>query len=160
MIKSNYREPKEYFNEARNTRSLFYIRARYSYAVVEKENIIDNTKEYIFFHPGKLNNKWLKELYSPHFTIISYPQDNKFVIGDNIKSKNIYLNVYFYKNSPEAYDKLKGMIAIDRLNQSIDCLNDWVNGSLNVDPNKLREKVKALLDMIDSYIADYELVSK
>lgn len=158
MIKTNYREPKEYFNEARNTRSLFYIRARYSYAVVEKENIIDNTKEYIFFYPGKLNNKWLKELYSPHFTIIPYLKDNKFVIGDNIKSKNIYLNVYFYKNSPEAYTFLTGIIARDRLNQSIDCLNDWVNGSLNVDQDKLREKVKALLDMIDSYTSQYKLV--
>lgn len=156
MIKSN--EVKEYFNEARHTRSLFYVRARYSYAVVEKENIIDNTKEYIFFYPGKLNNKWLKELYSPHFTIIPYLKENKFVLGDNIKSKNIYLNVYFYKNSQEAYNFLTGIIARDRLNQSLDCLSDWVNESLNVDPTKLREKVKALLDMIDSYPSQYELV--
>ena len=36
----------EIFNEAtRHTRSLFYIRAKYSYAVVEKENIKDHTKE-------------------------------------------------------------------------------------------------------------------
>ena len=147
----------EIFNEAtRHTRSLFYIRAKYSYAVVEKENIADNTKEYIFFDPKKLTNKWLKELYSPHFLIIYYPQDNKFIISDS--NNKIYLNVYFYKNSAEAYDKLTGMIAINRLNQSIDCLNEWVNESLNVDPTKLREKVKALLDMIDNYVADYKLV--
>ena len=148
----------EIFNEAtRHTRSLFYIRAKYSYAVVEKENIADNTKEYIFFDPKKLTNKWLKELYSPHFLIIYYPQDNKFIISD-INNQGIYLNVYFYKNSPEAYDKLTGMIAIDRLNQSIDCLNEWVNESLNVDPTKLREKVKALIDMVGDYPRQYKLV--
>lgn len=149
--------------ETINTRSLFYIRARYSYAVVVKENIKDNTKEFIFFDTGKLTNKWLKQIYSPHFTIIPYLEENKFVLGDSIigkssKNKHIFLNVYFYKNSAEAYDFLTGMIAIDRLNQSIDCLNDWVNESLNVDQDKLREKVKALLDMIDSYPSQYELV--
>ena len=133
----------EIFNEAtRHTRSLFYIRAKYSYAVVEKENIKDHTKEYIFFDPKKLTAKWLKQLYSPHFLIIYYPQDNKFIISD-INNQGLYLNVYFYKNSPEAYDKLTGMIAIDRLNQSIDCLNEWINESLNVDQDQLREKVKA-----------------
>ena len=82
------------FNEAtRHTRSLFYIRAKYSYAVVEKENIKDHTKEYIFFDPKKLTNKWLKELYSPHFLIIYYPQDNKFIISDS--NNKTYLNVYF-----------------------------------------------------------------
>ena len=145
------------FNEAtRHTRSLFYIRAKYSYAVVEKENIKDHTKEYIFFDPKKLTNKWLKELYSPHFLIIYYTQDNKFIISDS--NNKTYLNVYFYKNSAEAYDKLTGMIAIDRLNQSIDCLNEWVNESLNVDPTKLREKVKALLDMVGDYPRHYKLV--
>lgn len=151
------------FIEKRNTRSLFYIRARYSYAVVIKENIKDNTKEFMIFDPGKLNNKWLKKLYSPHFTIIPYLKDNKFVIGDSIigessKNKHIFLNVHFYKNSPEAYDFLVGQIAINTLNQSIDCLNDWVNESLNVDPNQLREKVKALLDMIGDYTRHYKLV--
>lgn len=149
--------------EVINTRSLFYIRARYSYAVVIKENIKENTKEFMIFDPGKLNAKWLKKIYSPHFTIVYYIKDNKFVIGDSIigesnKNKHIFLNVHFYKNSPEAYDFLVGQIAIDRLNQSIDCLNDWVNESLNVDPDKLREKVKALLDMIDNYTSQYKLV--
>lgn len=151
------RNSKIFTEATRHTRSLFYVRAKYSYAVVEKENIKDHTKEYIFFDPKKLTNKWLKQLYSPHFLIIYYPQDNKFIISD-INNNHIYLNVYFYKNSAEAYDKLTGMIAIDRLNQSIDCLNDWVNESLNVDPTKLREKVKALLDMIDSYPSQYKLV--
>lgn len=158
MKRSNYREPKIGKNKERNIRSLFYIRARYSYVVVVKENIAERTKEFIFFEPGKLNNKWLKKLYSPHFTIIPYLKENKFVLGDNTKNKHIFLNVYFYKNSPEAYDFLTGMIAIDRLNQSIECLNDWVNESLNVDQDKLREKVKALLDMIDSYPSHYKLV--
>lgn len=151
------------FVEKRNTRSLFYIRARYSYAVVVKENIKDNIKEFMIFDPGKLTNKWLKQLYSPKFTIIPYLKENKFVLGDSIigkssKNKHIFLNVYFYNNSQEAYDFLTGMIAINTLNQSIDCLNDWVNESLNVDQDKLREKVKALLDMIDNYPANYKLV--
>lgn len=150
-------------SEVINARSLFYIRARYSYAVVIKENIKDNTKEFIFFDPGKLTAKWLKQLYSPHFTIIPYLNENKFVLGDSIigesaKNKHIFLNVYFYKNSPEAYDFLTGMIAINTLNQSIDCLNDWVNESLNVDQDKLREKVKALLDMVGNYTMNYKLV--
>ena len=150
-------------NEVINARSLFYIRARYSYAVVIKENIKDNTKEFMIFDPGKLNAKWLKQLYSPHFTIIPYLNENKFVLGDSIigesnKNKHIFLNVYFYKNLPEAYDFLTGMIAIDRLNQSIDCLNDWINESFNVDPDKLREKVKALLDMVSDYTMHYKLV--
>lgn len=150
-------------SEVINARSLFYIRARYSYAVVIKENIKENTKEFMIFDPGKLNNKWLKELYSPHFTIVPYLQENKFVLGDSIigkssKNKHIFLNVYFYKNSAEAYDFLTGMIAIDRLNQSIDCLNDWINESLNVDQDKLREKVKALLDMVADYTRHYKLV--
>ena len=149
--------------EVINTRSLFYIRARYSFAVVIKENIKDNTKEFMIFDPGKLNAKWLKQLYSPHFTIIPYLNENKFVLGDSIigesnKNKHILLNVYFYKNLPEAYDFLTGMIAIDRLNQSIDCLNDWINESFNVDPDKLREKVKALLDMVSDYTMHYKLV--
>ena len=50
------------------------------------------------------------------------------------------------------------MIAIDRLNQRIDCLDEWVNESLNVDPNKLREKVKALIDMVGDYPRHYKLV--
>lgn len=158
MKRTNYKE-----KENRNARILFYIRARYSYAVVVKENIKDNTKEFIFFDPGKLNAKWLKKLYSPHFTIIPYLNENKFVLGDSIigessKNKHIFLNVYFYKNSPEAYDFLVGQIAINTLNQSIDCLNDWINESLNVDPTKLREKVKALLDMVSDYTMHYKLV--
>ena len=99
----------------------------------------------------------MKQLYSPHFLIIYYPQDNKFIISD-INNQGIYLNVYFYKNSPEAYDKLTGMIAIDRLNQSIDCLNEWINESLNVDQDQLREKVKALIDMVGDYPRHYKLV--
>ena len=156
------RNKAEQYN-IRNARSLFYIRARYSFAVVIKENIKDNTKEFMIFDPGKLNAKWLKQLYSPHFTIIPYLNENKFVLGDSIigesnKNKHIFLNVYFYKNLPEAYDFLVGQIAINTLNQSIDCLNDWVNESLNVDPDKLREKVKALLDMIEYYPSNYKLV--
>lgn len=141
----------------RITRVGFYQRARYSYAVVEKENIANKTKEFIFFERGKFKNKWIKKLYSPHFKILYSHNCNKFRLGDITKNKEIILSVYFYIDRPEAMEKLLGLIAKDRLDQAIQTLNDWTNETLNVDC-KLREKVKALLDTIDNYEDNYEVV--
>lgn len=158
MIRSNYKEPKLDINKERNVRSLFYIRAKYSFAIVVKEDMKERTKEFIFFDRAKLTNKWIKEIFSPHFDIHTYPFQNRFIVSDKEKNQHIVLNVYFFNYSYVAYDFLTGMIAINTLNQSIESLNEWVNESLNVDPDKLREKVKALLDMIDSYPSNYKLV--
>lgn len=155
MIKSNNKETTIQRNN-KITRIGFYQRARYSYAIVVKNNK-DNTREFFTFQRGKLNNKWLKKvLKTPHFDIDKMKAVDKFWLEDSNK-RDMYLEVYFFKYSPEAHDKLMGLIAIDRLDQTVQLLDEWINESLNVDC-KLREKVKALLDTIDSYKADYEIV--
>lgn len=155
------KEPKRSRNE-RITRVGFYQRARYSYAIVVKENIKEDTKEFTYFERGQLKAKWIKKIFSPHFNLMKFKAQNKYWLEEEPKNKttknqHIVLHVYFYNHGYEAYEILMGMIAIYRLNQSIDCLNDWINESLNVDC-KLREKVKALLDLIDSYKTNYDLV--
>ena len=143
--------------QVRNTRINFYQRARYSYAVVEQTDFKENTKDFFFFDRGKLNNKWFKKTFSPHFAIQYFSQLNDFVVSDIYKNKHIEFRVYLYNHKYEALEKLHGLIAIDRLEQSIQVLNDWTNETLNVDC-KLREKVKALLDILEDYKNDYYLV--
>lgn len=158
MIISNYKEPKRNKTE-RVTRIGFYQRARYSYAIVVKENMKENTKEFTYFKRGKLSAKWIKKIFSPHFNLMKLKQQNKYWLEDTTKNQDIVLHIYFYNYGNEAHDILMGMIAKDRLDQTIQTLNDWTNETLNTDC-ELREKVKALLDIIDSYKADYELVSR
>ena len=140
--------------QVRNTRINFYQRARYSYAIVEQRDFKEATKEFFFFDRGTLNAKWFKEIFSPHFTIQYFNQLNYFIIADIVKNKHIELRVYLYNHKMEAQEKLTGLIARDKLNQSIQALNDWTNETLNVDC-KLREKVKALLDTLEDYKNDY-----
>lgn len=141
----------------RNTRINFYQRARYSYAIVEQKDFKEATKEFFFFDRAKLNAKWFKKIFSPHFSIRYWSQGNYFLISDMKKNRHIELKVYLYNHKYEAVEKLNGIIAIDRLDQSIQALNDWTNEELNFDC-KLREKVKALLDTLENYKHDYYLI--
>ena len=137
----------------------FYQIAKYSYAVVEKKDFKEGTKEFFFFDRAKLNGKWFKKIYSPHFSIQYWINGNYFLISDIEKNQHIELKVYLYNRKCEALDKLQGIIAIDRLNQSIQALDNWTNETLNVDC-KLREKVKALLDTLEDYKHDYRLIEE
>lgn len=143
-------------SKERLIRQGFYTRAKYSYAAVVKKHK-DNIREFVFFERGKLKNKWLKKiLKTPHFSIYKIKEADSFWL-ENTKTRDIVLEVYFYNYRYLAYGKLNGLIARDRLDQTIQTLNDWTNETLNVDC-KLREKVKALLDTIDNYVDSYEVV--